>query len=556
MATFNINYTPVSSTPTTCQERSANNFGGALPCTYNPAPAACVGTVSVTSNIQSAAHYTTGSGAAASWGRNGWNGNHDWTGVPCGQYSVSADSVSGYNPPTVNPNGTQNLSSGGRIAFNINYTQTAAPTCQDTSANNRGGALPCTYTLPTCQDPAANNRGGALPCTYPAPTCQDPSANNFRGSIPCTYTQPVQTCQDPSASNYRANGTCIYPAPTCQDPSANNFRGSIPCTYPARTQTSPIIITNTNTNTINNNPVNTNTNTSTNTNNNTSPGSGYFGGSYSYPSPYMTPYATPYPTPITYSYQYQYQTPYATPYITPIAYLTPYQTPVTISRTAYLTPYSTPTSTVVSRTVVPASSLVIINSSIDRNQAIIPTLSNTNPRVGDEINYTVTYQNIGTGSITNLSLQINLPLEVEYMFSNPSNPSVFGNTLIFSLGTLRANAQGTVTVRVRVRNNIPPGTNLNFPATLSYTNPSGQAQSVTANVSAQVWSEPAVVVPLTTVTTVAKPLEASAFLSGTFLPANLFGWLLLLVLLLVLVLLAKYIFEQPRRVPPPPPPYH
>src|SRR3989338_9062748 len=85
-------------------------------------------------------------------------------------------------------------------------------------------------------------------------------------------------------------------------------------------------------------------------------------------------------------------------------------------------------------------------------------------KTGDEINYTVSYQNIGTGAITNLSLRIILPIEVDYLFSNPNNPTVFGNTLIFNLGTLRANGQGTVTARVRVQNNIPAGVNLNFPA--------------------------------------------------------------------------------------------
>lgn len=179
------------------------------------------------------------------------------------------------------------------------------------------------------------------------------------------------------------------------------------------------------------------------------------------------------------------------------------------------------------------SSLVIITSSVDRNQPIVPTLDNTSPRPGDEINYTVTYQNIGTGSITNLNLRLDLPLEVEYMFSNPSNPTISGNTLLFSLGTLRANGQGTVTVRVRVRDNIRNGTLLNFPAILSYTDPSGFPQSVAANVSASIAGEPEDATSL---------LGANIFGAG-FLPGNIFGWLLLIILVLLLVLLAKYIFD-------------
>ena len=122
------------------------------------------------------------------------------------------------------------------------------------------------------------------------------------------------------------------------------------------------------------------------------------------------------------------------------------------------------------------------------------------------------------------------------MFSNPNNPTISGNTLIFSLGTLRANGQGTVTVKVRVRDNIPAGANLNFPATLSYVDPSGFPQSVNANVSAQVCSALAVIV--NEVNDVS--LGANVFGAG-FLPVNLFGWLLLLILILILAFLAKYL---------------
>jgi uncharacterized repeat protein (TIGR01451 family) len=199
------------------------------------------------------------------------------------------------------------------------------------------------------------------------------------------------------------------------------------------------------------------------------------------------------------------------------------------------------------------TSLVIITSSVDRNQPIIPTLDNTRPHPGDEINYTVTYQNIGTGAATNLVLRLDLPYEVDYMFSNPNNPTRSGNTLLFNLGTLRANGQGTVTVRVRVRNDTPGGTILNFPATLSYVDPSGFPQSVSANVSAQVWSEPA---PVVSIESDGKTVLLGANIFGAgFLPTNLFGWLLLLILILILVLLAKYLFGSMQPVYATPAPY-
>jgi uncharacterized repeat protein (TIGR01451 family) len=190
---------------------------------------------------------------------------------------------------------------------------------------------------------------------------------------------------------------------------------------------------------------------------------------------------------------------------------------------------------VINNPVTPTS-YVIINSSVDRNQPILPTLDNSRPHPGDEINYTVTYQNIGNASITNLVLRMDLPFEVDYMFSNPNNPTRNGNTLIFNLGTLKANGQGTVTVRVRVRESAAPGAFLNFPAVLSYTDPLGNTQSVSANVSAQVWSDP------NTSKSLSNFLGANVF-GAEFFPDNLFGWLLLLILILILVLLARYLYS-------------
>jgi uncharacterized repeat protein (TIGR01451 family) len=195
----------------------------------------------------------------------------------------------------------------------------------------------------------------------------------------------------------------------------------------------------------------------------------------------------------------------------------------------------------VTRTSVTPTSYVVINSSVDRNQPIIPTLDNTRPHPGDEINYTVTYQNIGNASITGLTLHITLPYEVEYLTSSPNNPIIAGNNLTFNLGTLRANGQGTVTVRVRVRLDAPPGALLNFPAVLTYIDPSGNLQSVNANVEAQVWTAPQNI----NINGTAAPIElgAGAFGAG-FLPTTLFGWLILFILVLVMLWLARYLYSD------------
>lgn len=164
--------------PAWCQDVTANNYGGTLPCMYGPAD--------LCPNI---------SGVQATM-----------------------------------PNGMILDSSG-------NCITPSGPYCFDSQASNYGDPLPCTYDQSqTCQDPLANNIGGTLPCTYTTiqTVCTDVLASNYGNPLPCTYVPPPATCQDPSASNFGSVGTCLYPPPivtTCQDPLANNVGGTLPCTY-------------------------------------------------------------------------------------------------------------------------------------------------------------------------------------------------------------------------------------------------------------------------------------------------------------------------------------
>ncbi|MSU44673.1 hypothetical protein EXS45_00605 [Candidatus Nomurabacteria bacterium] len=192
------------------------------------------------------------------------------------------------------------------------------------------------------------------------------------------------------------------------------------------------------------------------------------------------------------------------------------------------------------------TSLVLITSSIDRNQQIIPTLDNTRPHPGDEINYTLNYQNIGTGSITGLTLRIDIPHEVNYLLSTPNNPIRSNNTLVFNLKTLKANGEGTTTIRIKIPNDISAGINLNFPATLSYIDPVGSSQSVVANVSAQIWNDPALSVNKKDDNQ--NNLGANVF-GADFLPGNIFGWQLLIILILLLILIVKHSFSSDQSLP-------
>ncbi|MFA6585961.1 MAG: hypothetical protein WCS86_02250 [Candidatus Paceibacterota bacterium] len=451
-------------------------------------------------------------------------------------------------------------------------------TCQDPNATNYRGTLPCDYyrRILTCQDPNATNYRETLPCSYyhRVSTCQDPDATNYRGTLPCDYYYnnyrptvsvsltadqqnvvyngstiirwyPINatSCYASGGSNGWAGSRNIYSNTFNTGPltytttytiSCSNYNGnsdikSVTVNVVTQQQPIPIVINNQPTVVIDADQTNLAYNGSTSIRWGTISATSCYasGGSIGWAGEKSIGPASFYTGSLSGSKTYT---------ITCSNSFGTSTDSVMVNVRAQVITNNNPK---------PApTSLVLITSSVDRNQPIVPTIDNTRPRPGDEINYTVNYQNIGTGAITNLTLQMILPYEVNYISSTPSNPNISGNNLIFNLGTLKANGQGTVTVRVRVRDNIPAGTNLNFPAILSYIDPSGQPQSVNANVSAQVWSE-----PTTTEENNTTPLGALALLAGSgFLPNTLLGWLLIILFLVLLALAIRKAYYGSQRM--------
>ena len=180
----------------------------------------------------------------------GWGGDSGgWTNFlptfggspPAGDHGVEID------PTTGEFSGYAWISGAGWMDFDCTKINACVKTswrptptlCTDSTANNFGGPLPCTYSNgivittpppPRCTDTTALNFGGPLPCEYAAVSCTDPSATNYGGALPCTYTA---LCEDSSATNYHDPGPCEYAALTCADPSATNFGDPLPCTYAA-----------------------------------------------------------------------------------------------------------------------------------------------------------------------------------------------------------------------------------------------------------------------------------------------------------------------------------
>jgi hypothetical protein len=204
------------------------------------------------------------------------------------------------------------------------------------------------------------------------------------------------------------------------------------------------------------------------------------------------------------------------------------------------------TTTIVRRPVIVQGTTVIGTSSPimlkieDRYESI---------GVGDTVDYTITYQNIGSTLLTHPILQVVAPKGIVLTNASRGTYSADTNTLTVELEDLYPGAGGTVYAQGRV-DSVPTNTaQIVTTAILVYTTPNGAQE----NAIAYVLNKPKDMFN--------NNLGAAAFFAGLF-PNSLLGWLLLIILILLLILLARRLYS-PRppvvvttHMPVPPPAAH
>jgi uncharacterized repeat protein (TIGR01451 family) len=92
---------------------------------------------------------------------------------------------------------------------------------------------------------------------------------------------------------------------------------------------------------------------------------------------------------------------------------------------------------------------------------------------GDEITYTLTYQNVGTGVATGVKVTDTIPDDVEFVSANPGYAAVIGRTYTWYPGTLLPGEGGTIEIVVKVKVGTPDKTFLHNEATLYYEDANG-----------------------------------------------------------------------------------
>ncbi|HKZ47229.1 MAG TPA: SdrD B-like domain-containing protein, partial [Thermoplasmata archaeon] len=100
---------------------------------------------------------------------------------------------------------------------------------------------------------------------------------------------------------------------------------------------------------------------------------------------------------------------------------------------------------------------------------------------GDEITYTLTYANTGTGAATGVVITDTIDAQTTFVSASPAPDGSSGDTYTWSIGTVAAGGSGSISVTVAVDAYTPDGTVLTNGATLDYDDANGNPQSPLAD---------------------------------------------------------------------------
>ncbi len=156
--------------------------------------------------------------------------------------------------------------------------------------------------------------------------------------------------------------------------------------------------------------------------------------------------------------------------------------------------------------------------------------------LGDLVDYTVYYKNIGGSTLKNPMLQVVLPSGITLINASAGTFSSENNTLSVPIMDLQKGEEGVLYLQGRV-DSIPDGlAQIVTTAILVYTSPNGAQE----NAMAYVLNNPKVMVAGAS----SNNLGAAAFLSGGFGNIGFVGWLLIVLIILLIVLVARSFFRD------------
>jgi uncharacterized repeat protein (TIGR01451 family) len=152
-------------------------------------------------------------------------------------------------------------------------------------------------------------------------------------------------------------------------------------------------------------------------------------------------------------------------------------------------------------------------------------------RVGDNVDYTITYKNISKKTLTHAMLQVILPKGITYLNSSRGTYKSDTYTLTVPLEDLYAGVEGVVYLQARVDSITEDNAQIVTTALLVYTTPNNAQE----NAMAYVLNNP--------VNNNNFSLGAAA-LFGSMFGMGIIGWMILLILILLAILLFRKIYRK------------
>ncbi len=152
-------------------------------------------------------------------------------------------------------------------------------------------------------------------------------------------------------------------------------------------------------------------------------------------------------------------------------------------------------------------------------------------RLGDEIDYVVTYKNIGNKKLGHILLQVILPKGIAYVNSSQGTFSSDTYTVSVPLQDLNPGDGGQLFVTGRVDSLDPGNAQVVTTALLVYTNPKGAQENAIAYVLNNPFYQNN------------NNLAGLAFL-GWFFNLGILGWMMLIIIILLIILLSRRYYER------------
>ena len=168
-----------------------------------------------------------------------------------------------------------------------------------------------------------------------------------------------------------------------------------------------------------------------------------------------------------------------------------------------------------------------ISSTTEDNVTVTISADKADVKSGDIINYTVAVKNNGNKTITNTSVKVLLPKDVDFKKSDVGSYNVSDNTVSVNIGALEPAKESNISIEAKVNKNVKDGDILLATVNLAFTGSDNEQKESLAYATNKV---------------IELPLAAAAGLAGG--AGSALGWFLIVIGVALLAFLGQQLYAE------------